>query len=205
MSSASTLQSGEVTSKQMGLVILASTLGAAIERYAFFLYGSMATLVFHALFFPESDPCVGTLPAPLTFLVEFIARPFGGTVIGHLGDRIGRKSTLVATLLLMGLSTLIIGFLPGYATIGVVAPLILVHLRLGQGLAVGGEGGISGLLAMEYGHKRNRSFWAGWPKVGMPIGLGLPTLAVNIVSSSTSLAFCPAWVGGPQAALFAKH
>jgi len=189
MSNASTAQSGEVTSQQMSMVILASTLGTAIEWYDFFLYGTMATLVFPALFFPESNQFVGTLLALLTFLVGFIARPFGGAVFGHLGDRIGRKSTLVATLLLMGLSTFIIGFLPGYATIGVVAPLILVLLRLGQGLAVGGEWGGSVLLAMEYGHKRNRGFWASWPQVGVPIGLVLSTIVVNIVSSSTGSNF----------------
>jgi MFS family permease len=139
MSNASTSQSDEVTRQQMSLVVAASTIGTAIEWYDFFLYGTMATLVFPALFFPESDQFVGTLLALLTFLVGFIARPFGGAVFGHLGDRIGRKSTLVATLLMMGLSTFIIGFLPGYASIGVAAPLILVLLRLGQGLAVGGE------------------------------------------------------------------
>lgn len=126
MSSASTLQSGEVTSRQMSLVSLACTPGTAIEWFDFFLYGTMATLVFPALFFSESDQFVGTLLALLTFLIVFIARPFGGAVFGHLGDCIGRKSTLVSALLLMGLSMFIIGFLPGYATIDVVAPLILV-------------------------------------------------------------------------------
>ncbi|HEX8035465.1 MAG TPA: MFS transporter, partial [Ktedonobacterales bacterium] len=112
-----------------------------------------------------------------------IARPFGGALFGHLGDRIGRKSTLVATLLLMGISTLIIGFLPGYNTLGILAPLLLVLLRFGQGLGVGGEWGGSVLLALEYGHRRNRGFWASWPQMGVALGLVLSTIAVNIFQS----------------------
>lgn len=173
----------EVTSRQMTPVIAASTIGTAIEWYDFFLYGTMATLIFPALFFPKSDVFVGTLLSFFTFLVGFIARPIGGALFGHLGDRIGRKSTLVATLLLMGISTLIIGFLPGYATLGVLAPLLLVLLRFGQGLGVGGEWGGSVLLALEYGHRRNRGFWASWPQMGVPIGLILSTVAVNVFQS----------------------
>ena len=173
----------EVTPRQMGPVIAASTIGTAIEWYDFFLYGTMATLIFPTLFFPKSDQFVGTLLSFFTFLVGFIARPFGGALFGHLGDRIGRKSTLVATLLLMGISTLIIGFLPGYNTLGLLAPLILVLLRFGQGLGVGGEWGGSVLLALEYGHRRNRGFWASWPQMGVPIGLILSTVAVNIFKS----------------------
>ena len=167
----------------MAAVIFSSTLGTAIEWYDFFLYGTMATLVFPKVFFPESNQVVGTLLSLFTFLVGFIARPFGGALFGHLGDRIGRKSTLIATLLLMGLATLLIGFLPGFDLIGIAAPLILVLLRLGQGLGVGGEWGGSVLLAMEYGHKRNRGFWASWPQMGVPIGLIFSTIVVNIVQS----------------------
>ena len=174
---------------QMGPVIFSSTLGTAIEWYDFFLYGTMAALVFPKVFFPESNPLVGTLLALFTFLVGFVARPFGGALFGHLGDRIGRKSTLIATLLLMGISTLIIGFLPGYTTIGLAAPLILVLLRLGQGLGVGGEWGGSVLLALEYGHKDRRGFWASWPQMGAPIGLVLSTIVVNIVQSATGASF----------------
>ena len=177
---------------RMGPVIFSSTLGTAIEWYDFFLYGTMATLVFPKIFFPESNQLVGTLLSLFTFLVGFIARPFGGALFGHLGDRIGRKSTLIATLLLMGISTLIIGFLPGYAAIGIVAPLILVLLRLGQGLGVGGEWGGSVLLAMEYGHKSRRGFWASWPQMGAPIGLVLSTVVVNIVQSASGSSFL-AW------------
>jgi len=178
-----------VSRQQMGPVIFSSTLGTAIEWYDFFLYGTMAALVFPKVFFPGSDPIVGTLLALLTFLVGFIARPFGGALFGHFGDRVGRKTTLIATLLLMGISTLLIGFLPGYATIGLAAPLILVLLRLGQGLGVGGEWGGSVLLAMEYGHKGRRGFWASWPQMGVPIGLILSTVVVNIVISATGSSF----------------
>jgi MFS family permease len=175
--------------KLMGPVIFSSTLGTTIEWYDFFLYGTMATLVFPKVFFPESNQLVGTLLSLFTFLVGFIARPFGGALFGHLGDRIGRKSTLIATLLLMGISTLIIGFLPGYTAIGIAAPLILVLLRLGQGLGVGGEWGGSVLLAMEYGHGRHRGFWASWPQMGVPIGLILSTVIVNIVQAAMGSSF----------------
>jgi MFS family permease len=177
------------TAQSMTPVIFSSTIGTAIEWYDFFLYGTMATLVFPTVFFPKSNVLVGTLLSLFTFLVGFIARPFGGALFGHLGDRIGRKSTLIATLLLMGLSTLIIGFLPGYATLGVAAPLILVLLRLGQGLGVGGEWGGSVLLALEYGHRRNRGFWASWPQMGVPIGLIFSTVIVNIVQASAGTSF----------------
>ncbi len=160
-----------VSARTMTPVIFSSTLGTAIEWYDFFLYGSLSVIVFPKVFFPESNPLVGTLLSLFTFLVGFIARPFGGALFGHFGDRIGRKSTLIATLLLMGISTLLIGLLPGFATIGIAAPLILVLLRLGQGLGVGGEWGGSVLLAMEYGHRRNRGFWASWPQMGVPVGL----------------------------------
>lgn len=173
----------------MAAVIFSSTLGTAIEWYDFFLYGTAATLVFPTVFFPASNQVAGTLLSLFTFLVGFIARPFGGALFGHLGDRIGRKSTLIATLLLMGLSTLIIGFLPGYATIGIAAPLILVLLRLGQGLGVGGEWGGSVLLAMEYGHKSHRGFWASWPQMGVPIGLVTSTIILNIVQSTSGTNF----------------
>jgi len=177
------------SAQTMTPVIFSSTVGTAIEWYDFFLYGTMATLVFPKVFFPESNVVVGTLLSLFTFLVGFIARPFGGALFGHFGDRVGRKSTLIATLLLMGLSTLIIGFLPGFATIGIAAPLILVLLRLGQGLGVGGEWGGSVLLALEYGHRRNRGFWASWPQMGVPVGLILSTVIVNIVQGAAGASF----------------
>jgi MFS family permease len=177
------------SAQTMTPVIFSSTIGTAIEWYDFFLYGTMAALVFPKVFFPESNQLVGTILSLFTFLVGFIARPFGGALFGHLGDRVGRKSTLIATLLLMGIATLLIGFLPGYATIGIAAPLILVLLRLCQGLGVGGEWGGSVLLAMEYGHRRNRGFWASWPQMGVPVGLILSTVIVNIVQASAGTSF----------------
>ena len=177
------------SAQTMTPVIFSSTVGTAIEWYDFFLYGTMATLVFPKVFFPSSSVIVGTLLSLFTFLVGFIARPFGGALFGHFGDRVGRKSTLIATLLLMGLSTLIIGFLPGFATIGIAAPLILVLLRLGQGLGVGGEWGGSVLLALEYGHRGNRGFWASWPQMGVPVGLILSTVIVNIVQGAAGASF----------------
>lgn len=179
----------EVDARQMTPVILSSMIGTAIEWYDFFLYGTIATLVFPKLFFPSTNAVVSTLLSLLTFFVGFLARPFGGALFGHLGDRVGRKSTLIATLLLMGISTLLIGFLPDYAVIGIAAPIILAVLRLGQGLGVGGEWGGSVLLALEYGHRSNRGFWASWPQMGVPVGLITSTIVVNIVQSATGSNF----------------
>jgi metabolite-proton symporter len=181
---------GEQFSRRKMLpVILASTLGTTIEWYDFFLYGTMASLVFPKLFFPTFDPFVATLLSLTTFLVGFIARPIGGILFGHLGDRIGRKSTLIATLLLMGIATFIVGFLPGYATIGVAAPILVSVMRFCQGLGVGGEWGGSVLLAMEYGHERNRGFWASWPQDGVPLGLLLSSLAVAVFAAISGSQF----------------
>src|SRR5438270_3251266 len=151
--------------------VIASTVGTTIEWYDFFLYGVMAALVFPALFFPTVDPFVGQILSFLTFTAGFVARPLGGVVFGHLGDRIGRKSTLVASLLLMGLTTVAIGLLPTSATIGVAAPLLLTSLRFLQGIGVGGEWGGAVLLALEYGHRGRRGFYASWPQAGVPLGL----------------------------------
>src|SRR5437763_1620811 len=181
----STNVSGQVTASQMRPVILASMLGTAIEWYDFFLYGTIATLVFPKLFFPETNVFVGTLLSFVTFLVGFIARPFGGALFGHLGDRIGRKATLIATLLLMGISTLLIGFLPTYASIGVAAAIILTLLRLCQGLGVGGEWGGSVLLALGYGHRRDRGFWVSWVEMGVPVGLGALTILGTMLQADT--------------------
>ncbi len=189
------MNSPEVTGRQMTRVVLASMIGTAIEWYDFFLYGTVSAIVFPKLFFPTSNATVSTLLSLFTFFVGFLARPFGGALFGHLGDRIGRKSTLVATLLLMGISTLLIGFLPTYAAIGIAAPIILVILRLGQGLGVGGEWGGSVLLALEYGHRRNRGFWAGWPQMGVPIGLVTSSLLVNFFEHGSNFA-TGAWNAG---------
>src|SRR5712692_11945419 len=173
--------------------VIASTIGTTIEWYDFFLYGFMATLVFPRLFFPELDPFVGQLFSFATFTAGFVARPLGGVVFGHLGDRIGRKSTLVTTLLLMGVSTLCIGLLPTATQIGVTAPIVLTLLRFLQGFGVGGEWGGAVLLALEYGHRGRRGFYASWPQAGVPLGLlsctGVVALFEGLLSEEAFLAW----------------
>jgi metabolite-proton symporter len=151
--------------------VVASTVGTTIEWYDFFLYGTAAALVFPKLFFSDVPSSWATLLAYGTFTVGFLARPIGGVIFGYMGDRVGRKSMLVTTLLLMGVSTLIIGFLPTYAEIGMAAPILLTILRFLQGLGVGGEWGGAVLLALEYGHAGRRGFYASWPQAGVPLGL----------------------------------
>jgi metabolite-proton symporter len=166
--------------------VVASTVGTTIEWYDFFLYGAATVLVFRPLFFPKFDPFVGQLLAFSTFTVGFIARPLGGVIFGRLGDRVGRKSALVATLLLMGLSTLLIGFLPTYERIGAAAPILLTLLRFIQGIGVGGEWGGAVLLALEYGHHGKRGFYASWPQAGVPLGLLLSTGVLAVFEGSLS-------------------
>ena len=151
-------------------VVMASLIGTTIEWYDFFLYGSAAALVFNRLFFPEFDPLVGTMLAFATYALGFIARPVGGVVFGHFGDRIGRKRLLMLSLVLMGVATVLIGLLPTYAQIGVWAPIALIALRLIQGFAVGGEWGGAVLMAAEHGDAARRGFWASWPQAGVPAG-----------------------------------
>jgi metabolite-proton symporter len=162
---------GSSQARALAEAVIASTIGTTIEWYDFFLYGVMAALVFPRLFFPEVDPFFGQLLAFATFTAGFVARPLGGIVFGQLGDRIGRKSTLVATLLLMGFSTVGIGVLPTADRIGVAAPFYLTCLRFLQGFGVGGEWGGAVLLALEYGHRGRRGFYASWPQAGVPLGL----------------------------------
>ncbi len=169
---------GPVTLGSMLPIITASTLGTAIEWYNFFFYGFLAVKVFPAVFFPRLDPFVGIIASFSANFVGFAARPLGGAFFGWSGDRVGRRSTLVVTLLLMGITTILIGILPDYATIGIAAPLLLTALRFLQGVSVGGEWGGSVLLAMEYGDDRRRGFWTSWPQTGVPIGVGLSALAV---------------------------
>jgi metabolite-proton symporter len=152
-------------------VIIASTVGTTIEWYDFFLYGTAAALVFPAIFFPDADPFTGLILSFGTYAVGFAARPFGGVIFGYMGDRVGRKATLVTTLLLMGFSTLAIGFMPTYAEIGIAAPIVLTALRFLQGLGVGGEWGGAVLLTLEYGHTGRRGLYASWPQAGVPLGL----------------------------------
>ncbi|GAA4891962.1 MFS transporter [Actinomycetospora straminea] len=161
--------------------VVASTVGTTIEWYDFFLYNTAAALVFGPLFFNNSE-AGGVLLAFSTQFVGFAARPIGAAIFGHYGDRIGRKYSLVATLLLMGGATVIIGLLPTYETIGVAAPIILTLLRILQGIGVGGEWGGSVLMAMEWGHRRQRGLMAAWPQTGVPIGLALGTAVVYFFS-----------------------
>ena len=151
-------------------VVFASLIGTAVEWYDFFLYGSAAALVFGALFFPDSEPATATLLAFGTYALGFVARPLGGIVFGHFGDRVGRKKMLVVSLFLMGVATFAIGLLPTYATIGVAAPILLLVCRLVQGFAVGGEWGGAVLMAAEHGDDSQRGFWSSWPQAGVALG-----------------------------------
>src|ERR1700730_5492113 len=160
--------------------VVASTIGTTIEWYDFFLYGTAAALVFPALFFPEADPFTGQILSFSTFTVGFLARPLGGVIFGYMGDRVGRKSALGTTLLLMGVHTLLTGVLPTYDEIGLAAPILLTVLRFVQGLGVGGEWGGAVLLALEYGHSGRRGFYASWPQAGLPLAL-LPSAGAVVL------------------------
>jgi MFS family permease len=163
--------------------VIASTVGTAIEWYDFFLYSTVTGLVFAKEFFPKSEPLVGTLEAFLIYAVGFVARPVGALIFGHYGDRMGRKAALVATLLLMGIATVLVGFVPNYAQVGIWGAVLLTVLRFIQGVGVGGEWGGSVLLAMEWSKSHgNRGFIASWPQFGVPCGLFLSNLAVLIFS-----------------------
>ena len=161
-------------------VIMASMIGTTIEWYDFFLYGSAASLIFKDLFFPQFDPLTGTILSFATYAVGFVARPIGGIVFGHFGDRIGRKRLLMLSLVMMGIATVLIGLLPTYSQIGIWAPVGLVALRLVQGFAVGGEWGGAVLMAAEHGDARRRGFWTSWPQAGVAAGfiLGAGFLAL---------------------------
>ncbi|HUG45448.1 MAG TPA: MFS transporter [Sphingomicrobium sp.] len=164
-------------------VIGASLIGTTIEWYDFFLYGAAAALVFNRLFFPEYDPLVGTMLAFATYALGFLARPIGGIVFGHFGDRIGRKKLLMWSLILMGLATVLIGLLPTYDQIGIWAPIALIFLRLAQGFAVGGEWGGAVLMAAEHGDAKRRGFWASWPQAGVPAGNLLAAGALAVMAA----------------------
>ena len=164
---------------QLRRAVIASTIGTAIEWYDFFLYSVVTGLVFAKLFFPNSDPLVGTLEAFGIYAVGFIARPIGAAIFGHYGDRIGRKSTLIATLMIMGVATFLVALVPTYDSIGIWGAVILTILRFIQGVGVGGEWGGSVLMSMEWARSDNhRGFIASWPQFGVPCGLFLANLAV---------------------------
>ena len=166
-----------------GRVALASFVGTAIEWYDFFIYGTAAALVFGQLFFPPNeDPLIGTLAAFATYAVGFAARPVGGVVFGHFGDRVGRKSMLVITILTMGLATFLIGLLPTYAQVGIWAPVLLVVLRLIQGFSVGGEWGGAALMTVEHAPEGRRGYYGSWTMAASPAGAMLATGAFALVS-----------------------
>jgi MFS transporter, MHS family, shikimate and dehydroshikimate transport protein len=178
---------GQISSVRQ--VALASFIGTAIEWYDFFLYGTAAALVFGSLFFPEATPLGGTLLAFATYGVGFFARPVGGIIFGHYGDRIGRKTMLVLSLLIMGVATFLIGLLPTFEQVGVLAPILLVALRLFQGIGVGGEWGGAVLMAVEHAPPGRRGFFGSWPQMGVPAGL----LLANVVFAITSATLPETW------------
>lgn len=176
-------------SKTNRRVLIASLVGSSIEWFDYFLYGTMAALVFNQLFFVSEDPTVGLLLAYASFALSFFIRPFGGVIFSHIGDRIGRKKTLVLTLSLMGAATFAMGILPTYQAIGVAAPIILITLRLIQGLGIGGEWGGALLLATEYAPPEHRGLFGSIPQMGVTIGMVMGTLALWIMSLLPEAAF----------------
>src|SRR5438105_9231923 len=176
--------SADDAARQLRRAVIASTVGTTIEWYDFFLYSIVTGLVFAKLFFPKSDPLTGTLEAFAIYAVGFVARPIGAAIFGHYGDRIGRKATLIATLMLMGVATFLVALVPGYATIGIWGAVILTFLRFVQGVGVGGEWGGSVLMSMEWARSHgSRGLVASWPQLGVPCGLFLANLAVLAFSN----------------------
>ncbi|MGW6707698.1 MFS transporter [Streptomyces sp. NPDC054956] len=174
-------------------IVAASLIGTTIEWYDFFLYGTAAALVFNKLFFPTADPLTGTLIAFLTYAIGFLARPLGGVVFGHFGDKVGRKKLLVLSLVMMGGATFAMGLLPTHASIGVGAPIMLTVLRLVQGFALGGEWGGAVLIVSEHGGPEHRGFWASWPQSGAPGGNLLATGVLALLAAVQSDATFLAW------------
>ena len=170
--------------KNVRRVVFASLIGATIEWYDFFLYGVVAGIVFNKLYFPAGNEYVSTMLAYATFAVGFLARPLGGVIFGHFGDKIGRKSMLVLTLMIMGIATVLIGLLPTYNQIGIAAPLLLLVLRVLQGIGLGGEWGGAVLMAYEYAPEHKRGFYACIPQIGLAIGLCLASGLVGLMSQS---------------------
>ncbi|MCA1322732.1 MFS transporter [Herbaspirillum sp. alder98] len=167
--------------RQRRMALRSSVIGTALEWYDFFLYGTAAAIVFNVLFFTKLDPMMGTLAAFGSYALGFVVRPLGGIVFGHIGDRIGRKNVLVVTLLMMGLSTTAIGFLPTYASIGIAAPILLTLLRLVQGFAAGAEFGGAVTMSAEYAPVNKRGYYASWPGVGVALGVVLSAGAFALV------------------------
>jgi len=172
----------DADARQIRRVVLASVLGATVEWYDFFLYGIVAGIVFNTLYFPTHDPLISTLLAYATFAVGFVARPLGGVIFGHFGDKIGRKSMLILTLMVMGIGTVLMGLLPTYEQIGIAAPILLLVLRVLQGLGIGGEWGGAVLMAYEYAPHNKRGYYASLPQVGLAIGLCLASGVTALMS-----------------------
>jgi len=172
----------QVTRKEVRTAVSSSAIGTSIEWYDFFLYGTAAGLVFDKLYFPSDDPLVATILAYATFAIGFVARPLGGVIFGHLGDRIGRKKTLITTMYIMGIATFLIGAIPTYDQIGFWAPVMLVILRIAQGVAIGGEWGGAVLLSVEYAPKNRRGFFGSFPQIGIAFGLLLGTGAFTLLN-----------------------
>src|SRR5271168_561809 len=173
---------GRVERVKLNSIVFASCFGTIIEWYDFLIYATAAALIFNKAFFPTFDPLAGTLAALGSYAVGFLARPLGGALFGHFGDRLGRKSMLVLTLFIMGVSTFCIGLLPTYASIGVLAPILLIVLRIVQGIGLGGEWGGASLMVLEHAPADKRGFYTSFVQIGFPIGLVLATFAFALVS-----------------------
>jgi MHS family shikimate/dehydroshikimate transporter-like MFS transporter len=173
---------GALERSKLNSIVFASCVGTIIEWYDFLIYATAAALVFNKAFFPTFDPLAGTLAALGSYAVGFLARPLGGALFGHFGDRLGRKSMLVMTLFIMGLSTFLIGLLPTYASIGVLAPILLILLRVVQGIGLGGEWGGASLMVLEHCPSEQRGFYGSFVQIGFPIGLVLATLVFALAS-----------------------
>ncbi|MDX0444995.1 MFS transporter [Sinorhizobium medicae] len=180
---------GSTRESEVRRVVFASLIGATIEWYDFFLYGVIAGIVFNQLYFPSHDPLVSMVLAYATFAVGFVARPLGGIVFGHFGDKLGRKQMLVLTILIMGVATVLIGVLPTYEQIGVAAPILLLILRIAQGIGIGGEWGGAVLMAYEFAPEDKRGYYASIPQIGLAIGLCLSSGVVALLSLLPEAAF----------------
>jgi MHS family shikimate/dehydroshikimate transporter-like MFS transporter len=183
---------GAARPQRIGAIALAGAIGTIIEWYDFLIYGTAAALVFNRLFFPNVDPRIGTLAALGSFTVGFLARPLGGAIFGHFGDRLGRKSMLMVTMVAMGLSTALIGVLPSYGAVGLWAPVLLVLLRVVQGVALGGEWGGASLMVLEHAPAHRRGFYGSLVQIGFPIGLVLASVVFSVVSTLPDAQF-QAW------------
>ncbi|MGO9356715.1 MAG: MFS transporter [Xanthobacteraceae bacterium] len=182
MSVVATSEAAVASGSKMRSILFASSIGTVMEWYDFLIYATAAALVFNKLFFPTFDALAGTLAALATYAVGFLARPLGGALFGHFGDRVGRKSMLIMTLLTMGLTTFAIGLLPSYGAIGIFAPVLLILLRLVQGIGLGGEWGGASLIVLEHAPPDKRGFYGSFVQIGFPIGLVLATLSFALVT-----------------------